>query len=240
MTRDLTKMKEIIANLLDTEGRSPEEVRAFQDKAAKLMHKLGLTRDEILAKDPDMHMSSTQITRFDWVVAQLLFHPIERLTGTQTWYEILPTASGKRSDRKIVYFAGYRSDVDQAEWLFSHILQQASAGARGITASKERNSYLVGFAAAVGKKVLDLANSLDNLREPVRFKDGEVNDLVLASKEAVVKAYLEEMAPGLEAADNKGTVIKNRAAASAGASDGSKVSLGRGVSAGVKAIASQS
>ena len=44
--RNEEDLKRVIAALLATEGRSEDEVRTFQAKAAKLMHKLGLTRGE--------------------------------------------------------------------------------------------------------------------------------------------------------------------------------------------------
>ncbi len=233
--RDIDDLKRIIAGLLETEGRTDAEVKAFQKKAAKMMHNLGLTEDEIRAKDPDMFQSDIQITRFDWIVSQFIMNPIEELTGTQCWYNILPAPSGKRSDRKLVHFAGYRSDVDQATWLFSHILQEASAGARGISVTKERNSYLVGFAAAVSSKIRDLAASLAEVREEA---DSTGTDLVLLEKAQIVVAFLETIAPGLVSDQTKGTKVKNGAAAQAGARDGKAVSLGRGVSQGAKAITS--
>ena len=114
MSRNEEDLKRVIAALLETEGRSEDEVRTFQAKAAKLMHKLGLTREDIFAEKPDMHTAEMQITRFDWIVAQYIGSGISRLTGTQEWYTILSTPTGKRSDRKVFHFAGYRSDVDQA------------------------------------------------------------------------------------------------------------------------------
>jgi len=236
MARDTNDLKKIIANLLETEGRSETEVKAFQAKAAKMLHDLGLTEDEVRAKDPDMFQSETIITRFDWIVSQFIMNPIEELTGTQCWYQVLPTPTGKRSDRKVVYFAGYRSDVDQATWLFSHILEQAKAGARGITVTSERNSYLVGFASAVSAKIRSLTVSLDNVREQDKSTG---YDLVLVEKERVVKAFLDSIAPGLTEDSTKGTQVKNGAAAQAGIRDGQKATLGRGVSQGALALTSQ-
>lgn len=229
-------LKKIIANLLETEGRSEAEVKAFQAKAAKMLHELGLTEDEVRAKDPDMFQSETLITRFDWIVSQFIMNPIEDLTGTECWYQILPTPTGKRSDRKVVYFAGYRSDVDQATWLFQHILAEATKGARGISLTAERNSYLVGFASAVAMKIRSLTTSLKAVREEVSSTG---YDLVLVEKERVVKAFLESIAPNLRLDQTKGTAVKNGAAAQAGARDGKNVSLGRGVSQGSLALTSR-
>lgn len=234
--RSLDDLKRTIAGLLETEGRTEAEVKVFQRKAAKMMHELGLTEDEVRAKDPDMFQSETIITRFDWIVAQLTMNAIENLTGTQCWYQILPTPTGKRSDRKIIYFAGYRSDVDQATWLFNHVLSEAKAGARGISVTKERNSYLVGFASAVQAKVHALAASLAEVREEVTGSSG--TDLVLLEKERVVLAFLEEIAPNLCPDQTKGTKVRNHAAAQAGVRDGKNVALGRGVSQGARALPS--
>lgn len=167
MARSTDDLKKIIANLLETSGRTEEEILVMQAKAAKMMHQLGLTREDIFAEKPDMWSANIQITRFDWIVAQFLMNPIEDLTGTECWYQILPTPTGKRSDRKVVYFAGYRSDVDQATWLFQHILAEATKGARGISLTAERNSYLVGFASAVAMKIRSLTTSLKAVREEV-------------------------------------------------------------------------
>jgi len=117
--RDIDDLKKTIAGLLETEGRTETEVKAFQKKAAQMMHNLGLTEEEVRAKDPDMFQSDTQITRFDWIVSPFIMNPIEELTGTQCWYHVLPTPSGKRPDRKAGHFAGHRSEVDPDTWLFS-------------------------------------------------------------------------------------------------------------------------
>ena len=231
--RGTEDLKRLIASLLDTEGRTEAEVQTFQKRAAKMMHELGLTEDEVRAEDPDMFQSNTIITRFDWIVAQLVMSSIGTLTGTQCWYKVLPTATGKRSDRKIVYFAGYRSDVDQATWLFRHILNDAKTKAQGVTSTNERNSYLVGFAIAVLTKIQDLTASLAKVHEEVQTSG---TDLVLQEKEQAVLAFLEEIAPSLRGDRTKGTQIKNSAAAQAGTRDGKNVSLGRGVSQGAKAL----
>jgi len=256
--RDIDDLKKTIAALLNDNGCSEAEAKSRQARAAKMMLNLSLTEDEVRAKDPDMFQSDTQITRFDWIVSQFIINPIEDLTGTQCWYNVLPTPAGKRSDRKLIHFAGYRSDVDQATWLFSHILEQAKAGARGISESaqnrgstQERNSYLVGFAAAVSSKVRDLIASMDTVRSEQSSLDGSSVELgsasasmVLLEKAQVVAAFLETIAPGLVSDQTKGTSVKNGVAAQAGARDGKAVSLGRGVSqahqaqTGVKALAS--
>lgn len=239
-TRSVDDLKKIIAGMLETEGRTEAEIAAFQKKAAKMMHELGLSREEIMAKDPDIFHSTTQITRFDWIVTQLVFGPIMSLTGTKMWYEILPTPSGKRSDRKLVYFGGYRSDVDQATWLFQHVLEEAKKGAAGIKVTSERNSYLVGFGASVAKKIRDLAESLDTVRKE-RASDGEASvgtDVVLMEKERIVASFIESVAPDLVTTSNKDTSIRDGAAAGAGACDGKNVSLGRGVGQGAAALPS--
>ena len=236
MTRNEDDLKRVIAALLETEGRSDDEVRTFQAKAAKLMHKLGLTREDIFAEKPDMHTAEMHITRFDWIVAQYIGSGISRLTGTQEWYTILSTPTGKRSDRKVFHFAGYRSDVDQAIWLFKHLIEASQAGARGISATSERNSYLVGFAATVYRRLVELAVALDGVQED-EAPTGNDNALVLAKKEDTVKAFLQKIVPGLRDGQGKGTAVKDFSAMVAGQRDGKSVSLGRGVAQGAKALA---
>ena len=240
--RNEEDLKRVIAALLATEGRSEDEVRTFQAKAAKLMHKLGLTREDIFAEKPDMHTAERQITRFDWIVAQYIGSGISRLTGTQEWYTILPTPTGKRSDRKVFHFAGYRSDVDQAIWLFKHLIEASQVGARGISATSERNSYLVGFAAAVYRRLIELVTALEGVQEDEACgsKDPHGNDnaLVLAKKEDTVNAFLKKIAPGLRDGQGKGTAVKDYSALLAGQRDGKSVSLGRGAAQGAKALMS--
>lgn len=235
MSRNEEDLKRIIAALLETEGRSEDEVRTFQAKAAKLMHKLGLTREDIFAEKPDMHTAEMQITRFDWIVAQYIGSGISHLTGTQNWYTILPTPTGKRSDRKLFHFAGYRSDVDQAIWLFKHLIEASREGARGISATSERNSYLVGFASTVYRRLRELAAALEGVQKDMA-PTGNDNALVLAKKEDTVKAYLKKIAPGLRDGQGKGTAVKDYSALMAGQRDGKSVSLGRGVGQGAKAL----
>ena len=236
MAHNEDDLKKIIAALLETEGRSEDEVRTFQAKAAKLMHKLGLTREDIFAEKPDMHTAEMHITRFDWIVAQYIGSGISRLTGTQEWYAILPTPTGKRSDRKVFHFAGYRSDVDQAIWLFKHLIEASQAGARGISATSERNSYLVGFATTVYRRLVELATALEGVQEDMA-PTGNDNALVLAKKEDTVKAFLQKIVPGLRDGQGKGTAVKDYSALLAGQRDGKSVSLGRGVAQGAKALA---
>ena len=66
---NLEDLKKIIATLLDDSGCSEAEAKSRQARAAKMMLNLGLTEDEVRAKDPDMFQSDTQITRFDWIVS---------------------------------------------------------------------------------------------------------------------------------------------------------------------------
>lgn len=237
MSRNEEDLKRVIAALLETEGRSEDEVRTFQAKAAKLMHKLGLTREDIFAEKPDMHTAEMQITRFDWIVAQYIGSGISRLTGTQEWYTILSTPTGKRSDRKMFHFAGYRSDVDQAIWLFKHLIEASQAGARGISTS-ERNSYLVGFASTVYRRLVELATALEGVQEDMA-PTGNDNALVLAKKEDTVNAFLKKIVPGLRDGQGKGTAVKDYSALVAGQRAGKSVSLGRGAAQGVKALAAQ-
>ena len=236
--RDIEDLKRVIAGLLETEGRTEAEVEAFRKKAAKMMHNLGLTENEVRAKDPDMFRSETTITRFDWVVSPFVLGLLEELTGTQCWYTILCTSTGKRSDRKNIRFAGYRSDVDQATWLYGHILAEAKKGCSGIPGTQERNSYLVGFGATVASKLRDLVASLAEVREEANTS-GSGTDLVLLEKAQVVKAFLETIAPGLKLDSTRGTRVKNGTAFRAGARDGKNASLGRGVAQGAKALAHQ-
>jgi hypothetical protein len=241
MTRTTEDLKKIIANLLETSGRTEDEIRTMQAKAAKIMHQLGLTRADIFAEKPDMFSSHVQITRFDWIVAQYLMSAVTDLTGTECWYEIMPTPTGKRSDRKLIYFAGYRSDVDQATWLFQHVLEQAGAGSRGINVTSQKNSYLVGFASTVARRIRDLAKAMKTMSFQgealdVNSEEATENALVLAKKEEVVKAFLSKLAPGLTEGQDKGSVVKDGRAFNSGRSDGAKASLGRGVEKGVLAL----
>jgi hypothetical protein len=239
MARNVDDLKKIIANLLETSGRTEEEILVMQAKAAKMMHQLGLTREDIFAKKPDMWSANIQITRFDWIVAQFLMSAVEHLTGTECWYEIMPTPTGKRSDRKLVYFAGYRSDVDQALWVFTHVLEQATAGARGISVTSERNSYLVGFASMVARRIRSLGDALRNIQEhdPAAAPSQDTSwELVLARKEEVVKGFVNQMAPGLVPDQTKGTAVRNGNAFRSGREDGARATLGRSVAQGALAI----
>ena len=240
MTRNEDDLKRVIAALLETEGRSEDEVRTFQAKAAKLMHKLGLTHEDIFAEKPDMHTAEMQITRFDWIVAQYIGFGISRLTGTQARYTILPTPTGKRSDRKMFHFAGYRSDVDQAIWLFKHLIEASQNGARGISVTSERNSYLVGFAATVYRRLMELATALEGVQKACEpgGSHGNDNALMLAKKEDTVNAFIQKIVPGLRDGQGKGTTVKDFNAMITGQRDGKSVSLGRGVAQGVKALTS--
>lgn len=235
MTRNPEDLRKIIATLLDTSGRTEDEIRTLQAKAAKLMHKLGLTREDIFAEKPDMHTAEMQITRFDWVVAQYIGPSIAYLTETRSWYTILPTSTGKRSDRKIFHFAGYRSDVDQALWLFKHLIETSRTGARGISETSERNSYLVGFASTIRLRLTELAIALKRVQKDMA-PTGNNNALVLAKKEDTVNAFLKKIVPGLRDGQGKGTTVKDYDALMAGRRDGKSVSLGRGVGQGAKAL----
>lgn len=135
------------------------------------------------------------------------------------------------------HFAGYRSDVDQAIWLFKHLIEASQTGARGISATSERNSYLVGFASTVYRRLTELAIALEGVQED-EAPTGNDNALVLAKKEDTVNAFLKKIAPGLRDGQGKGTAVKDYSALLAGQRDGKSVSLGRGVAQGAKALMS--
>jgi len=229
------RMKEIITALLETEGRTEAEVKATQAKAAKLMAKLGITRESIMASRPDLAAGSHEITRFDWIVCQSIMVAISDLTGTQCWYDVLLTASGKRSDRKRITYAGYRSDVDQATWLLRHLLDAAKQGSSGLSVNSERTSYLVGFASAVYQRIRELEASLNSARPELDRSTG--SDLVIA-RDTTVEEFVKTLVSGLVTGGDKGSKVKNGAAFAGGQAAGKSVSLGKGVGAGPKALPS--
>lgn len=233
MPRSKDDLKKIIANLLETEGRTKAETENYKRKAAQMMYELGLTREEILVKNPDMCKVEIHIGRFDWIVTKCVFAVICDLTDVHMFHSIKRTSLGKRSDLKILYFCGYRSDVDQATWLLSHILSKAAESSQNIRTTSERNSYLVGFGTSITHNIKKLIRSLRAVQKDESAKTGK--DLVLKEKAQIVKEYVNKVAPNLVTSTGR-TSIRNTRAMSAGMTDGNKVSLGRGVSQGAKAI----
>lgn len=228
------RMQEIITALLDTTGRTEAEAIAAGKKAAKLMAKLGLTEEQIMAKAPDMHRSISKIDRWGWIITQYILNPISDLTGTKVWFEILPTASGKRSDNKNIHIAGFRSDVDQATWLFNHIVSAAANQSRGMNVT-DRNSFLVGFGGAVRKRIKELIDSYHQERPDLDPTKG-TNLVVVKSRQ--VEDYQASLVSNLRSNTAKGTKAKAWSAYGAGAAAGQNVTLGRPVSGnGPRAIA---
>ena len=103
--------------------------------------------------------------------------------------------------------------------------------------TSERNSYLVGFAATVYRRLVELATALEGVQEDMA-PTGNDNALVLAKKEDTVNAFLKKIVPGLRDGQSKGTAVKDYSALVAGQCDGKSVSLGRGVAQGAKALMS--
>lgn len=219
------RIKEIIAALLSTEGRSEAEIEASQLQAAKLMAKHGLTEAEVLADNPDLLQDNTGIGRHEWIVAKFIMGPLEKLTGTKVYFEILPTKNGKRSDRKTIQFAGYRPDCEQAFWLFETIMEYGLEGALEFKGDKAKSDFLAGFGVTVAKRIRELTDKLDEVR-------GETGTALVVTKEAVVDDFLKTQGIHLTRTANGGRRVSDGNALEAGREAGKKVSLSRPVEGG--------
>jgi len=225
------RAKSLIAALLNTEGRTPDEIDAARKQAAKLMVKFDLTEEDVLREDRDMSTWHREVGRHQWLVARYVCTAIEELTCTRYFFTELRASTGKRSDRKKTIFMGYRPDVEQAEWLLDTIIAAANQAVSGAKGDKERSDLMTGFAIIVQRRILDLAAEVNKGRAAIPTG----TDLVVV-KLGLVDEYMASMGIKLQDAKHRGRGIQDRSAFFAGMEAGAKVSLAKPIGVGPLAI----
>lgn len=225
------RAKSLIAALLNTEGRTPDEIEAARKQAAKLMVKFDLTEEEVLREDRDMATWFREVGRHQWLVARWVCPAIEQLTCTRYFYNNLAASTGKRSDRKRTTFMGYRPDVEQAEWLLDTIIQAGNVAVSGAKTDKARSDLMTGFAMVVSRRIKELAAEVNKGRAAVATG----TDLVEV-KMAMVDQFLKDQGITLEDGRGKGRSVQDLEAFYNGMEAGAKVSLARPVGKGPLAI----
>lgn len=224
------RTKALIAALLNEDGRTEAEAASAREKAARLLVRHGLTEAEVLSEDRDMARADTELGRHDWIVVKFLGGAIARLTGTTAWYRDLPAKTGRRSDRKLYSFAGYRPDVEQADWLMATVLAAGKAAARGVGNDRSKSDLLAAFAVTVARRLRDLTEATDTARAAAG------STALVPVKQANVDEYVREITGGLRDSRTRGRSLRDGAAAAEGRRAGAAVSLSRPLGKGPLAI----
>lgn len=225
------RAKSLIAALLATEGRTPDEIEAARKQAAKLMVKFDLTEEEVLREDRDMATWHREVGRHQWLVARYIATAIEELTCTRNFYSAVRASTGGRSDRKRTTFMGYRPDVEQAEWLMDTIIAAANQAVSGAKNDKARSDLMTGFAVVVQRRILDLAAEVNKGRAAVATG----TDLVLV-KLGMVDEYMEAQGIKLQDGRGRGRDVQDSSAFIQGMEAGAKVSLSKPLGKGPLAL----
>ena len=222
--RNQEDMTRIIAALLEEAGKTEAEQEQTRKLAAKLMEKHGLTEEDVKKKDRDMLRADLEIGRHEWIMAKYFGSAIAKLTGTQSWRQDLRASTGRRSDRKKWTFAGYRPDVEQADWLMKTLLEAGTRGAKAYKGDRAKSDFLASFAAVVMRRVNELTEELETVRET-----SGSTDLVVV-KEANVNSYVaDELGVRLATGRTRGRGLQDASASAAGRKAGAEVSLRRPV-----------
>lgn len=224
------RTKAMIAALLSDEGRTEAEMEAARRQAAKLMARHGFTEEDVLREDRDMKRADLEIGRHEWIVAKFIGAAVARLTGTQSWVQDLRASTGRRSDRKRYTFAGYRPDVEQAEWLMETVMTAAKGGSRVYKGDRAKSDFLAAFAVTVSRRISALCTELQEVRET------QGSTALVVVKEANVRSYVEDLGVRLRDGRSGGRSIHDAAAASAGRAAGERVGLGRPIGSGPLAL----
>lgn len=229
MTKDKKSVKAALKALLDENGRTPAEIEEARKTTARLMAKHELTEAEVLEDDPDLITLTTEVSRLGWIVSKAVSYYIAKVTGTLCTYQIVYNPlTGMRTDRKLQFFSGYRPDVEQASWLFGHIVERAMAGTKSYKGTRAKSDYLAAFGATVTHRLSALTRDVETVRD-------ETGTALVVKKMAIIEDFVGE--EGVLGKDrSRGHSITDYAAAAAGRRDGRTVGLHREVADGPLAI----
>ncbi len=224
---DQDRLRNVVEALLNDSGRTLQEAALARKKAAQLMLDAGVTEAELLSEDADMLLEAVETGRREWLVAGFIMLRVARLSGCRTYCESLLTKAGRRSDRKRVNFAGYRSDVENAEWLLRHLLEAAKGALRlsGFETNRQKEDMLVSFGATVAERLDDLADAMDVAREEREAHGGKY---LVEVRDAKVDEFMTSLDLDLYTSKSYGRYCGQDASA-AGKAAGNAVSLGRPV-----------
>jgi hypothetical protein len=149
------------------------EADAFSRKAAELIAAHRIDPDRLAAVDAgdDLRVRDIEIGRGAYVRARLaLFQAIAEANDVRIVFQARPHGT-------VVMAAGFRSDLDVVEVLYTSLHQQASSQMAGVkrqtgaATQKFRRSFLFGFADRIGEV---LSESKRHAEEQVRSSDAAV------------------------------------------------------------------
>jgi hypothetical protein len=228
---DQDRLRKIVGALLNDTGRTPQEAKLARNKAAQLMLDAGVSEAELLSEDADMLLETLDIGRREWLVSKFIMTRVARLSGCRSYVMDLRSAAGRRSDRKRVHFAGYRPDVENAEWLMAHLLAAATSAVRqsGMKTNRQKEDMLVAFGGTVARRLDELADAMTVVREEQDFTSGQY--LVEVRDAKVDKFMKDDLGLELVMSQHRGRST-GLEASEAGKAAGRAVALGRPVEHG--------
>lgn len=233
---DQDRLRKIVEALLNDNGRTPEEAELAHQKAAELMLEAGLSEEELLQDDVEMLRETLEASRREWLVAGRVMVAVARLSACRAYYEdVRHPRTGRRTDRKRVNFCGYGPDVENARWLYSHLVEEGLRLLKqsGPMERREKDDFLVAFASSLSVRMNDLADRMDVAREEQGVPDGQS---LVVDRDAAVDEWMKTEL-GLSLASGRSVSRRGSADAFAmGREAASGVSLGRPVGQGPLAL----
>lgn len=227
---DHDRLRKIVEALLNDSGRTEQEADAARRKAAQLMMEAGVSEEDLLANDAELLKEKLEAGRREWLMAQYTMTAVARLSGCRCYFSKIWTKTGGRTDRKHVHYAGYKPDVENAQWLHLHIMEQGrrALSASGITDRRQKDDFLCAFGARMARRMNELSDTMDVVREEQGVADGHS---LVVSKTTAIDDYMKNVLKlDLESSNGKGRSYGSADAIDAGRDAASKVSLGRPVS----------
>jgi hypothetical protein len=217
MVRDMTeqilaKVRKILAKAEDP-AATPEEAETYTAKAAALVAEYGIDRALLAQADPDSDIVGDRVVVLDPPYAldkaSLLSVVAVRLRCKSVQRRRYVDGSKQIS----LHMFGYESDLLRSELLYTSLLMQAtsaltrSAVPRGESAAAFRRSWLAGFTAAIGRRLVDAEQRAQRQAEhrQEQAERGTVPSLalVLADRSVVVEEAVQKEYPRLGRAQDR-------------------------------------
>lgn len=201
----LARVRKLLAKAEDP-AATAQEAQTYTAKASELMAAYGIDRALLAASDPSVDVVGDRVMVLDRPYAAEKAQLVSEVALSLGCRVVRRTRYPDGAKQLSVHLFGHRSDLERADILFTSLLLQAmQALARTAVPDWEqpaafRRSWLTGFTAAVGRRLVVAERAAAEQAER-RFADsGTSTALVLADRSAAVEAARDATYPDLRPA----------------------------------------
>jgi hypothetical protein len=201
----LARVRKLLAKAEDP-AATAEESETYTAKASELMARHGIDRALLAASDPSLDVVGDRVVVLDRPYAAEKGQLVTEVALSLGCRVVRRTRYPGGVKQLSVHLFGHRCDLRRVEILFTSLLLQSSRDLSRTPVppwdhpAAFRRSWLVGYAAAVGRRLARAEQAAAAEAEPAFTARGTTTSLVLADRSGAVEAARDSVYPDLRRA----------------------------------------